>query len=71
MRRHLRIAYGSAVETGDLLTLMSEIPELNRAEVGNAIELCDEAQKLLFGLMKKYGAVAMPAKTKKGPSQSA
>jgi four helix bundle protein len=70
-RRHLRIAYGSAVESGDLLNLMSEIEGLNRAEVGTAVQICDETQKLLFGLMKKYGAVAMPGKTKKGPSPSA
>ena len=65
-RRHLRIAYGSAVESGDLLTLMCETEGRNQAEVGIALQLCDEAQKLLFGLMKRYGAAAMPEKTKRG-----
>jgi four helix bundle protein len=70
LRNHLRVAYGSAVESEDLLVLMSELDHFDQAEVSKALKLCDEAQKLLFGLMKKYGATN-PPKTKRGPSLSA
>ena len=56
LRKHLRIAYGSAVESEDLLTLMSEFELFDPVEIASALATCDEAQKLLFGLMKKYGA---------------
>ena len=60
MRRHLRIAYGSAVESDDLLRLMAEYDHFNPADVSSALQLCDETQKLLFGLMKRYGALNEP-----------
>lgn len=70
LRRHLRIAYGSAVESGDLLHIMSEIDGFDQAEIGMAVQLCDEAQRLLFGLMKRYGAAALSG-NKKGLSRPA
>jgi four helix bundle protein len=71
LRQHLRIAYGSAVESDDLLTLMSEYDHFDKADVRSALQLCDEAQKLLFGLMKRYGALKEPQKTMRGPSHPA
>jgi four helix bundle protein len=52
--RHLRIAYGSAVETGELLELAREknvIPEETAREV---IVACSRCQRLLLGLIKRY-----------------
>jgi four helix bundle protein len=71
LRKHLRIAYGSAVESDDLLSLMSEYDHFDRADMTRALTVCDEAQKLLFGLMKRYGALKEPQKTKRGPSHLA
>jgi len=51
---HLRIAYGSAVETGDLLDIASEklvLPEELASEmIGNNVR----CQQLLLGLIKRY-----------------
>jgi four helix bundle protein len=69
LRKHLRIAYGSAVESEDLLLIMSECEQFDRVEIVRAIASCDEIQKLLFGLMKKYGATN-PQKGKRGPNLS-
>jgi four helix bundle protein len=55
MRNHLRIAYASAIETEDLLELLAEE---GIAETGLAAELlisCDRSQKLLTGLLRRYG----------------
>ena len=71
LRKHLRIAYGSAIESDDLLELMAENDHFEKAEVTVALELCREAQRLLFGLMKRYGALTTPPKTKREPSHSA
>jgi four helix bundle protein len=51
--RHLSIAYGSAVETGELISLMSEIGILP-AEVGSELQArSSRSQRLLVGLLKK------------------
>lgn len=56
-RNHLRIAYGSAVETDDLPDLMAEFDHFKEAGVAETLDLCIESRKLLYGLMKKYGAL--------------
>ena len=68
LRDHLRIAYASAVETDDLLDLMSEYEHFEKAEIAKALKLCRESQKLLFGLMQKYGALKEASKTARGQS---
>jgi four helix bundle protein len=57
LRHHLRIAYGSAVETEDLLELMSEYEQFEKTQVASALDACKHSQKLLFGLMMKYRAL--------------
>jgi four helix bundle protein len=71
LRKHVRIAYGSAVESDDLLTLMSEYDHFDRGNMTRVLQICDEAQKLLFGLMKRYGALNEAQKTKRGQSRLA
>ena len=71
LRRHLRIAYGSAIESDDLLELMFEHDHFDKAEVTNALLLCRETEKLVFGLMKRYGALTKPEKAARGPGHSA
>ncbi len=60
MRRHLRIAYGSAVETDDLLELMGGFDHFRKADIPGILAHCRESQRLLFGLMKRYGALTNP-----------
>ena len=57
LRYHLRIAYGSAIQSEDLLELMAEQAHFDKGEISSALEVCHEAQKLVFGLMKRYGAL--------------
>lgn len=66
LRKHLRIAYGSAVESEDLLYLMNSLGQFDQTALTNALQLCDETQKLLFGLMKKYRALAQHQKQREG-----
>ena len=61
LRNHLRIAYASAIETDDLLDLMGDYEQFKKAEVAEALSACRESQKLLFGLMKRYGALRTPS----------
>jgi four helix bundle protein len=63
---HLRIAYASAIETDDLLDLMSEYDHFNYLEIRSALAQCRESQRLLFGLMQKYGALINPSARAKG-----
>ena len=53
-RRHLRIAYGSALETGDLLELGLDTG-LIAQEHSHILERCQRSQRLLLGLLKKKG----------------
>ena len=57
-RNHLRIAYGSAIESGDLLALLAKAEIVPAEEVGPILKRCKRSQRLLLGLMKKYGALA-------------
>jgi four helix bundle protein len=56
-RNHLRIAYGSAIETGDLLELMAGFDHFGGTPILTVVEACKDSQQLLFGLMRKYGAL--------------
>ena len=51
---HLRIAYGSAVETGELLELARKKRILPNEIATEIIESCSRCQRLLLGLIKRY-----------------
>jgi len=51
-RYHLRIAYGSAVETADLLELASDEGVLNGPELTETLERCRRTQRLVLGLLR-------------------
>jgi four helix bundle protein len=53
-RRHLRIAYGSALETGELLELGLDTG-LIAQEHAAVLDRCRRSQRLLLGLLKKKG----------------
>jgi four helix bundle protein len=53
---HLRIARGSAIETGDLLELLLELGAVPSSEGSAALRSCLRCQRLLLGLVKKYQA---------------
>ena len=55
MGNHLRIAYASAIETSDLLELLEESELLEKGTTAELIHRCDKCQKLLTGLLKRYG----------------
>lgn len=52
--RHLRIAYGSATEAGDLLVHLAERRAVPEAILSQAIGHCRASQRLLLGLIRKY-----------------
>ena len=53
LRRHLAIAYGSAVETGELLEIAVEA-NIVAAEVGNhLLSRNRRSQRLLFGMLRR------------------
>jgi four helix bundle protein len=54
LRRHLEIAYGSAVETGELLELALTKGLLPKHLASSALESCLRSQRLLLGLVKRY-----------------
>jgi len=56
---HLRVAYGSAVETGDLLELALEENLLPKSDALLLLERCRKAQRLILGLISRYAA-ALP-----------
>jgi four helix bundle protein len=53
-RRHLGIAYGSAVETGELIDLLSEAGVLPPEMVASLREHSSISQRLLVGLLKRH-----------------
>ena len=53
-RNHLEIAYGSAVETSELLELAVRKQILPEALSHAALESCQRCQRLLLGLIKRY-----------------
>jgi four helix bundle protein len=52
-RRHLAIAYGSAVETGDLLELMRDLDVLGTDEVSELVRQNRRCQGLVLGLLRR------------------
>jgi four helix bundle protein len=52
--RHLAIAYGSAVETGELIELLGEIEILPRQLLDDLARHSELSQKLLVGLLKLH-----------------
>ena len=57
---HLRVAYGSAVETGDLLELALEEELLPESDAHQLLGRCRRAQRLILGLLRHY-CVPSPA----------
>ena len=51
---HLRIAYGSAIETQEILELAKEKSILPDEMARGMIESCARCQRLLLGLIKRY-----------------
>ena len=53
-RNHLEIAYGSAVETKELLEILT-VNNLLPSDLGSdAVQRCSHAQQLLLGLIRRY-----------------
>lgn len=52
--RHLGIAYGSAIETGELLELARDTELLPRAAAESILEHSRNSQRLLVGLLKRH-----------------
>lgn len=55
-RRHLHIAYGSAVECGDLLRLLERAQIVPPDTIATTIERCGRAQRLILGLIRRTAA---------------
>ena len=55
---HLRVAYGSAVETGDLLELALSERLLAEEEAQAMLSHCHRTQRLLLGLLHRYARPA-------------
>lgn len=51
---HLRIAYGSAVETEELFDVAAADGLLPKAQAEEYLERCRRCQRLLAGLIKRY-----------------
>jgi four helix bundle protein len=54
--RHLGIAYGSAVETGELLRLALETEVLHEASLRVLLHRIEETERLLLGMLKRRRA---------------
>ncbi len=53
---HLDVAYGSAVETGELLQLSLDEQLIERALVEQTLSDCQRCQRVLLGLMRRLKA---------------
>ncbi|MGH7591315.1 MAG: four helix bundle protein [Gemmatimonadales bacterium] len=51
--RHLRIAYGSALETGDLLRVLHRSGSVPEPVILPILERCGRCQRLLLGMLKR------------------
>jgi four helix bundle protein len=49
--RHLRIAYGSAIESGEILRMLLDLDDFSDADVEPLLERCRRSQRLLLGLI--------------------
>jgi len=54
-RRHLLIAYGSAVETTDLLELLEDSGLAPAQRIQGPVALSREACRLILGLLRRFG----------------
>jgi four helix bundle protein len=52
-RRYLTSAYASAVETSELLTLLSELDVIPNTEAASNLGLCAESQALILGPLRR------------------
>ena len=59
--RHFRIAYGSAVETADLLELLRDLDAIPPADLAPLVRLNQECQACIAGLLKRRGDWRRPA----------
>ena len=57
---HLRIAYGSAVETADLLEFLRDLGAVPVLECDPLIALNRECQACIMGLLRQRGTLARP-----------
>ena len=53
--RHLRIAYGSAIEAGEILRMLLDLDDFPDPEVRPLLDRCRRSQRLLLGLILKLG----------------
>jgi len=53
-KKHLRLAYGAAVESIDLLRLLDEEHLVPTQEVVEALKVADQGRADLLGLLRKY-----------------
>ena len=51
--RHLGIAYGSAVETGEILSLLIDAEIIERGQCEEVVRANGRCQRLLLGMLKK------------------
>ena len=51
--RHLSIAYGSSIETGELLELLAKKTLIPEDEAKHIVERCHKSQRLILGLLKR------------------
>ena len=51
---HLRIAYGSAMETGEILELARDKCIIPATQGNEALDHCRRSQRLTLGLLKRY-----------------
>lgn len=53
-RSLMEVAYGSAVETRELLEILAEAGALTEAQASQALQINGECQKTLMGLIRRY-----------------
>lgn len=51
--RHLRIAYGSAIESGEILRMLLDLDDFPNTETRPLFDRCLRSQRLLLGLILK------------------
>jgi four helix bundle protein len=51
--RHLSIAYGSSIETGELLELLAKKRLIPEDDAKKVVARCHNSQKLILGLLKR------------------
>ncbi len=70
--RHLRIAYGSAVESGEILRMLLQLQDFPAAEVQPLLDRCLRSQRLILGLLQKLrpGTSRSPLPAPRSPSHT-